>query len=486
MTTNAEAVATAARERRFDAELAAVLGADLARFEERGDSANVQKPWLAAALVLLGVAVTVLTAIAAAPDRTPLQGPAIYEPPLLTRIGVPTAGHLALLPSDARSVAMFCHEANRDFAPFARLHEIVAVDVNGPGLEVEWALDCLVPFASLPKLEVLAIPLQPAMTPAHLAVLAKSTSLRSLKLYLRRTLTVDDVRVLAALPRLERLSLCEGTLDAVTVRSLSDLPKLSTLELNAVVTDEAALLQLRSLHLLRALRFEMMGATPIAAPDAAGGIGAGLTPSVAAALRGLPVLESLELQTCEVSVRAIEELPTTLRSFALTRSPDTAADVYVAMQRLVRLQRLAVDGPWSSTTAEVQRVEGERTVMSAKSTVVENNAVQPSQAKLLQALPLVQLDYTGTLSSELRAALATTPSLREVRLHRATLDDVRAVAAVPNLERLVLFQSAKDAGDLECLKAARTLKRLELQYSNVKEVDAERVLPGVTIVVSPN
>lgn len=491
MTTNDDAaVLAAARERRFTAELAAVLDADVAAaafgdvsaaerswFAGRDGSRDARRSWFAAAVVLLGLAVTVLTALSTKRGTTALQQPQIHEPPQLPPlVGVSNATQLAALAPDVRNVGMFCNEQNRDFAPFARLPELVAADVNGPGFDGEWAADCFAPFATLPKLEVLGVPLQPRMTADHLRVLAKSRSLRSLTLHLRRALTADDVQALATLPLLSTLTLVDGSVDAACVHALSGLPRLWSLGLRAVEADEPTLEGLRDLHMLRALRLERMKTTPLLERGGNVGVGTGLTPAVAAALRSLPVFESLEIEECDVSAAAIAELPTTLRSLSLTRSA-VDAGVYDAMQRLVRLSQLGLDEP---STVVAQQVPAAAQVSM---TFVD---VLPSQERLLRALPLVRLDYTGTMSSGIRSTLALLPSLREVRLHRAEIDDLRAVAAIPKLERLVLSQSAKDLADLDCLKSARFLRRLDLRWSTLPKEAVERALPGVAVSVSPN
>jgi hypothetical protein len=482
---NDDGLRAAARGRRDDAELAAALGVSIAVVARAEPAPPRRGPFVRAAIVLLGVLVTVAVALYRRADDVVLQEPASYEPPVDSMPLVEDAAKLASWSPTQRAFYILVKPdagLARDLSPLARFPGLRTLLLMGPA---DWHEGVLAQLAALPRLEVLTIALGANCPPARLRELREVPSLRYLTLFLARALGPDDVQALAELPALTVLRLNNGALDAATVRALSTLPKLDALTLYAVDgCREDVLVELRTLHRLRQLELQVMG-TPRwpGAGDDRGTVG--LTPRVAEALQALPLLESLLLRNTAVSVAAIEALPKQLRRIGI-RSVHADAEVFAALRRFPELRWLDLAGGgrdtlWRGRSGDAA-IEAwiERELRDAP----PREAVWAAQAALLRETPARGLRYYGAVPAPVREALRGAP-LTSLLLERAVRDvgvDIDVAAALPELQQLTLDSCGATLEQLRPLAALAKLRQLTLLGTTGAELaDVRALLPKVTV-----
>jgi hypothetical protein len=462
-----------ARARRFDAELADVLavppGIPSAAAHSRGQR------WLVAALVLLGVATTFAVAWVARERTAVAQQPLDLDPPEIAAIVhcSSTVDDLRRWPADVSAArVLFVAGAPVDIEPLRRLTRLRWLSLLQP--LTAWSLADMQTIAGLRELEHLELKIAAAFPGERLAPLADLRALRSLTLFLDRPLRGDDVDALARFPALRSLSLYGGAVDAATLARLGTLAPLRSLELGDVEgANEDVLVALGALHQLQRIRFETMGDGAPAKPR-----NAGLTPRVARALRGLPSLRSLDLASTATSAEAIAELPESLTHVGFVRSPHAGPDVYAALTRFAKLQRLDL---------------GSGDAMPFQGAAPAENLVASAQATLLKRSAVRELRWAGPLPPPVRVVLPVMPldTLTLSRppvlavgadVARATADDVACAAGLPHLRRLVLDGCQLRLADLEPLRRAPKLAQLHLRWTlQLKADEVRALLPGVVV-----
>jgi hypothetical protein len=252
---------------------------------------------------------------------------------------------------------------------------------------------------------------------------------------------------------------------------LAKLPALRSLELGDIAgASEDVLVELGALRQLRRLRLDSMGETGIESDR-----NDGLTPRVAAALQALPRLRSLELSSTAVTAAAIEALPETLTHVGLVRVPHAGPDVYQALVRFPRLERLDL----GSYLGVPLRRGG---------ALVETTTLPPADLAEAQAAALLrsgarELRWVGVVPPAVRTALAGT-RVERLTLQFAEVDDIAAVATLPHLRRLVIdgFSKPVRTTDLAPLRAAPRLAELHLRWTmDAPRAEVSALLPGVTV-----
>ena len=485
---NESTIKAAARTRRFEAELAEVLGVEVEAVHE-SVAPQRGKVWLMAATAVLAALVTVAVAVQRGGTRAPLQEPVDYEPPSIA-CTVPFANNAADFDSfPATQLACGAIVGSEDEDVLGSLRRLTALRsflLMGDG---NWGKSALAPLGELPALESLQLPIGNNCPAEHLAALLPAPRLRFLHLSLSRPLRANDVAVLRRLPALTTLTLFGGAMDIVTMRELATVP-LVGLVLNSVDgCSEEVLVQLRTMHSLRHLELGGMGL--VAGPRAPDPDRVGLTVRVAKALAELPLFDSLVCRSSAVDPAALAALPSGLRRLGLLGAPHFGADVFAAAARRPGLQCLMLDpgdreSRWRvpSSDADTQAwVEAQFAAAPAR------EAVWAAQAELLRALPLRELRYLGPLPPDVWQALVGHP-LRSLWLERGP-QDLGLVAELPELNELTLdtisverqvFGEQQEPHDpVQLLAAAKKLRQLTLRWVFTDADAIRRRLPGVTV-----
>jgi hypothetical protein len=491
---NESTIKAAARTRRFEAELAEVLGVEVEALHEPVAPQH-GKVWLMAATAVLAALVTVAVALQKGGTPAPLQEPVAYEPPSIagTIPFVQNAADFDSYPAtQAAFVALVRSDQEDALDSLRRFTGLRSLLLMGDG---NWGNLALAPLGELPALESLQLPIGSRCTAEQLAALLPARRLRFLQLSLSRPLRANDIAVLRRLPALTTLTLSGGALDIATVRELATIPAVG-LALNAVDgCSEDVLVELRAMHQLRHFELGGMGVaagSKVLSPDHVG-----LTVRVAKALAELPMFESLVCRGSAVDPAALAALPSGLRRLGLLGAPHLGADVFAAAARWPGLQCLMLDpGDHESRwVGQYSDADTDALFEAPLAAAAARDAVWAAQAALLRTLPLRELRYHGPLPPVVRQALAGRP-LRSLWLERGH-QDLGVLAELPDLTELTLdgrgphrriFGEQQAASEpqapsdpLQPLAAAKKLRQLNLRWA-FGDADAIRQrLPGVTV-----
>jgi hypothetical protein len=466
-----------AEERLLDAALAQVLG------EPNPQRARATPAWLAAALVLLGVAVTAASmGLARATPRDEAQHAAPAPlPPAVDANGrqqleaLPATTTVSLragltLPADAAVLARF--GALRALTVSTANVRIAGVDTRGKARI--WSAppaDTLAPLAQLPALERLVLSSGIAVTPALLAPLARCARLRELELQGERV-ALDDalVTALRALPALRSLRLDLVPVDAAVVARLRSLPLTAVRLSRPIGFDEAAFAELLAWPELERLGFGDLGHTFGGKRNDDHAFWLPL-PDQWERLASLPRLRELELHGCALTDAHLAALPATLTALSLQRTQLTP-DGWQRLDRFTGLRHLEFS-PALPLLAE----QGRHTSHADRAT----DAI----ARALGALRLSSLRVQSMPTPALCAAIAAQPALVEVELRAVRVgaaDVVDALARAPALRRVTLcdhvLPTAFSAEQLAPLRDSRTLREVVLELC---EFRGERVLDEAAV-----
>jgi hypothetical protein len=427
------------------------------------------RPWLAAALVLLGVAVTAGTMwLARGGGRDAAQEPAALPPP----VRADGRNAIEALPKDTQNLdaGILSPAEARVFLGFASLRRLVLrpLDVQVGPINTRQKLPVwddppaavLAPIAKLPALESLQV-YGIATPPPVIAPLAGCAKLRELELSGDRVV-VDDafVQALAAIPGLRSLRFDLVQLDAAAVERLASL-RLCSLHLSRPIGFDAnAWHRLCKLKTLETLSLNDLGRSfSWHGKDHAFWMPA---PDDLRALGELTQLRRLELRACDFRDEHLAALPDSLRELGLF-SLELTPDGLRGLKRLGALRRLDV-----STRRYDLRVFATEPVELRRECA---NAI----ADAIQTLRLVELRFTGKLTPELQHAIATHAELAELEfpsLGAAELDALAELAKAPSLRRLRLVDASiptRLSPDLLApLRQCRSLQRLELFVVDVR------------------
>ena len=511
------AAITVAKERQLDWLLAEALGGAAAT--ARAGAARAAFPWLAAAVALfaVGAAVGVAWLRDDEPGAAPAQQPAAipwpecHGPDELERV---PAGGTALKCFD------FDDAACARLAPFVQLEhlDLSGMDVGEKGFAT-----------SLP------------ITDAGVAALAPLTGLRSLSLATCHQVKGASLRVLEAMPRLERLDLTYSGVETAAIERLVRVPALRELVLShCMAFHGSALAAVASIPGLR--RLELRGCPTIAADDAlhlaklkalrhldlrdcqgrfngqVAGIlevtefddigappklpvqdGIGITDAVVTALADLE-LETLLLGGSESLTDAIGEAVakmTTLRALDLSDLPKTTGALLAHVP--ARLEELRLDDNAQLAATELLRLPALPRLHTLGLSGVALD--DPSLRALLADKPLRTLGLGGRplrgkggdpradpppRPAATAALVAAIPTLEVLELRDAPFADRAFLAAIATLPRLrsldlTVTNLHLDRSDaLAGLAANRSITRLTLTWNRLS-ADALRALADLPL-----
>lgn len=477
-----EVARASAQERMFDVQLldalTSIAAADPLPKQATTYRRSPPARLLAAAIGLLGLAVTVLIAWQPSRPLSQAQNGSLAQNPTPSSAAMPAQRwiikpqDLATTPVNSENLAVYTNAID-DYKPLAGFAQLRRLMILGDGIP-EPTANSLVPLGKLAKLEELELPLQDEMLPDHLRALAKAKQVHSLRLHCKRVMTQADVQTLKAMPALRTLTVFGGELDAATVRSLSELPHLDELNLQSVAAcTEQVLTQLRMLHRLRRLGLSSMGeqllVTQLGETPTPG---AGLTPAVAMALRDLPLLQELKLVSCKVTTAALAALPSGLRRICIVRCPDTYPADVLALRHCRNLTEVSFDNHDVTRWLHAMPQDFLR----------EPAQLGDAQAELIRNLALTHFDYASTMPNAVRLAIASKPSLTHVKLLWFERDDLDALANVKNLKHLTLDEGrAVELQNLQVLTRCESLETLTVRHHDWQPAELQRMLPGVTV-----
>ena len=442
----------AAEERLLDAALAQVFAA-----RRRAAAPARTNPWLAAALVLLGVLVTATTMWLA---RGPLLDTAQEPAPLPPSVSADGRSAIEALPADTQHlVARVLEPAHMDvFRRFRALRKLVLIPLDmhiGPiNTRTKLAVwsnppgDVLAPIAELPALESLQLASSIAMPAAVLAPLARSASLRELHLA-GDGVVVDDafVKALAAIPSLRSLRFDLVRLDAAAIDRLARLP-LTSLRIDRPLDfDAAAWRRLCEMPSLDTLALSELGRTfHWQGKELSFWMPA---PEDLQALTTLQKLRRLELFACNCRDEHLAALPTSLSELSL-HNLELTPDGLRQLRRLAALRRLDVGTrrydlrPFVAAPQELRR------------------ACADAIAEAIDALRLTELRFHGDLTDELQRAIAAQPDLVELHVTNNRIGALDMLASAPALRRIKLCElSSPGLVTLDTLAALRGCKKLD-------------------------
>jgi hypothetical protein len=475
---NDATIKAAARTRRFEAELAEVLGVEFASVHEPA-SRRRTLPLLVAATALFAALITVALALHRHDAAALLQEPVGYEPPDIAST-IPLAQNpadLARFPATQAAIVAFLRSEDADtLAGLSRFPALRSLLLMADG---NWGEAALKPLGELPALESLNVSIGGNCPAAHLAALLPAPRLRFLQLSLSRPLRADDVAVLRQLPALTTLTLSEGAIDVATMRELATLPLAGLVLYSVDGCNEQVLVQLRAMHQLRHLELGAMGMA--AGPGTAAPDHQGLTVAVAEALAELPLFESLVCRSSAVDPAALAVLPAGLRRLGLLGAPHFGAEVFAAAARFSQLQCLMLDpgdreSRWRGKhdDAEVRAWIGAQVAAAPA-----REPVWAAQAALLRTLQPRELRYLGPVPPAVQQALAGS-TLRSLWLERAD-GDFELVTQLPDLTELTLDGIGLSREWLQSLTKGKQLRRLHVRWSGGDVEAFRKQLPGVTV-----
>jgi hypothetical protein len=458
----------AAEERLLDAALVQVL----ARPRHGVAPAAGATPWLAAALVLLGVLVTATTMwLGRAPAPAVVQEPA----PLPVHEVVRGRSEIEALPADTQHIAAYIMRP-ADVALFERFRslrkvDLIPLDVRFGPIETGrilpvWSAppaDLLTPLTRLPALECVRVTSRIVVSPALLAPLAASRSITELH-FEGEHVRVDDafVQALAAIPNLRALRFDLVRLDAAVIDRLR-LLKLTSLELSRPNGFDATAWQaLCATPSLEKVALEWLGR-----PDFFGGNGKQPywmpQPEDLRALGKLSKLRRVELHRSMVTDEHLESLPTSLTDLALD-GHELTPDGFRSLKRFTDLRSLRVaTRRYNLTVFATEPADLRR-------------ASADALADAIGALRLRSLNFEGEFSDELARAVAAQPDLADVYITTSHLGDLSPLANAPALRRLRvdLTSPGPTLDSLAPLRHCRHLESLTVWGSARRTPDRRR------------
>jgi len=414
--TNRNELEMAAEERLFAASLDEVSG-DCAVPRRR--IAAPRTRWVAAAIVLLGLAVVAGVVV------TSRSGPALalapQEPVPLPPV-VKVRGMAKLLKADRRVENLSCAIEGPDFGPlqeFVRLRALrVEQDHDLPHPTLVQSAWSLAPVARCTKLEFLSVGPLARFTTGELAPIVALPSLRSLELVgAEKNIDADFVAVLAKLP-LRSLVLHAVHILPEGLRALGELPLLERLELrDCTGLEKCDLKPLYRLRQLRALALRGVGRPRVhsggpVGPGGAGGTGVSIelpevrdgkfvltvtAEWVAGLAKAMPNLRELDLAECRIDDEVVAALPRALTFLGLRATLGYGESGVEAVGALPELRTLAIGDPivWD---------------------IKIGLAPVATWLPLLPQKKLQRIEFTGVATPELITALAAQSGLRELRL----------------------------------------------------------------------
>jgi len=497
---------TIAKERQLDWLLAEVLGAPPAAART---PAWPPRPWLAAAVVVLGLGVAFGTALLRQPDpTTPAQDP--VEAIEWHECHGP--GQIDAIPADVTNLKCFDFDDAAivrliGFAELQRL-DLSGMDVNGRG----YATSLPITDAGIRPLENLVQLQWLSLAGCHEVKGETLRALESLPRLAHLDLTYTGVQSpaverLANLPRLQELSLSYCMqFHGRSLAEVARLPGLRRLELRGCTTLSAAdvmhlarLTQLRHLDLrdcqgrYRGQRAAMLDDVtageerePPPPPPVEDGIG--ITDASVAALVDLP-LATLLLGGSESLTDAIGATIArmgTLRRLDLSNLPQTTGALLAMVP--VGLQSLDLSDNEQYGDAELSRLpalpELRHLALGGMPLLTDAGIVAQLAGRRLVTLSLRGLTETGKgadrrqrrmLMGDVVDAIAAQPDLRELDLSRTAFLDgpqMAQIAGLPALERLDLTSCLLPPGVLIRLAQSGSLRSLTLTWCLGLDPDA--------------
>ncbi|MBL8754974.1 MAG: hypothetical protein JNK15_16840 [Planctomycetes bacterium] len=423
--------------------------------------------WLAAALLLLGLAVVTMVwvgvanygdAVAQQPEPLPLP-PEVdgKSPAAIAALPATTENLVARLvdPRDLQVVTRFARLRGLRLWPKPNFVGMGSLDSmwNNPPAEL------LQPLCQLPNLEVLGLPDELTITPALLAPLAGHPRLRELRL-VRDRFTIDEgfVAALARIPKLESLHLSFVPLNPDAMRLLATVPLRSIAFEHCPGLDAGGWQGLVAMQHLRRISFREWDwnvvAGQIKTPP-------GWHPAAddLQQLQRLPHLHCLELRRCNVGDEQLAALPDRLTTLRLTGSKLTAEGIG-ALRRLLALRTLEFDAK-SSSSVLASRFEPDR------------DDLADAFAAALAPLRLQSLDYRGALTADVAAAIGAQRHLRELAVASKVPAGPHTTAMFRRLGlRQLLWHAPLDAAVLTAIAAQPELVDLELRADTITDLEA--------------
>ncbi len=458
-----------AEERLLDAALAQV-------FARRRAATAPARPWLAAALVLLGVAVTAATMwLARGAERDAAQEPAPLPPQ------VPAEGKAAIeaLPTDTENLAaVILHPDHaKVLSRFPKLRRLVLspLDVRIASVNTRKKLavweqpppDLLAEVAQLPALESLQIGARIAVTPAVLEPLRRCAGLRALELSGEHVVFDEAfVAALAAIPSLRALQLHSVRADAAAIAKLRTTPITALHTFSTAGFDAEAWTALCAWKELEALSFGGLGRqhTFVAGMPTETSWRPG--PDELRRLAELPKLRSLTFRGCDLRDDDLLALPTGITELELAIHELTPAG----------LQHLRRFGALRSLSIGTARF---RTGFFDQTPASERAAAADAVAEALGTLRLQRLSYYGAVLGPLPQAIAAQPDLAWLSLTTGSFgqQDLAEIAKAPALHFLRLSTDAigntLPVETFAPLRQSRSLRTFQLY------VNEERGAPGL-------
>jgi hypothetical protein len=476
---NRERVIHPAEERLLDAALVQLF-APVSRQAVRGPH-----PWLAAALVLLGVVVTATTMWLArdAADDTAQEPVTLPLPP---SVSIEGKAALEALPVDTEnliaSILLPGHSAALARLPKLRRLVLCPLDVHIGPINTRKILpvwdappaDWLVDVARLPALESLQISFQIKTSPALLAPLARCTTLRELELH-GEHVQLDDTMIaaLAAIPSLRSLRFDLVSMPVDAIAKLARL-RLTSLRLSrSPGFDAASWRELCRLKSLQELKLTYLGrSTGMRGGNQTSWMPA---PEDLRALAALPDLRRIELHQCACTDEHLASLPDTLTGLGL-RNLELTPDGFRSLQRFGALRDLHVGTRRYSPNVFVDEPAGLRRDCAA------------AVAAAIGTLRLRSLELEGEFTPELGRAVAAQPDLTDLQVSSHRIGDVGELAAAPALRRLLLSElrtpGLMTIDTLAPLRACPRLESLELYVHEGLDVADVQKLFGDRVVVT--
>lgn len=449
-----------AEERLLDAALTQVFA------QWRREMTAPARPWLAAALVLLGVTVTAATMwLARGVDRDAAQEPAAL-PPAVSADGKDA---IEALPADTENLIARILQPDHAavLSRFPKLRRLVLnpLDVRIAGIDTRKKMpvweqpspDLLAEVAQLQALESLQISFQIALSPAVLEPLRRCTSLRSLELS-GKHVVLDDAfaAALAAIPSLRSLQCNLVRIDAAAITKLRTTRITALHSFSTAGFDAEAWSALCAWPELEELSFGTLGRknTFVAGLPTETSWRPG--PDELRRLGALPKLRSLTFRGCDLRDEDLAALPANITELELANHELTPA----GFQHLRRFGKLR------SLDLGIARWRG--SAVFDQTPAAERAAAVAALAEALGTLRLQRLAFQGAVLGPLPQAIATQPDLVWLSLHTGSVEepDFAAIAKAPALRELRL--STDTIGNkqpievLAPLAQSRSLRTLEL------------------------
>lgn len=288
------------------------------------------------------------------------------------------------------------------------------------------------------------------LTDAGLRSLVRFNTLESLHLQIPRDGGAEALASLAALPRLERLTLrfCPAT--AEHLRAVARFPKLQALGLHELETTNEAIAELAAAKGLRTLSLEGIG------------VGDRVMPIVAR----FPALESLHLDETQVTDAGLAPLAgRNLRKLVVPPRAQTALGLEHYLAALAPDAPLGLED-WPVAKELLPAIERIPAKRLATTTFQVDDLSEEALARLAAAPGVEGLRFTGR-----------TPQLTSEEL-------VRALAGAKRLRRLDLGPRRLSVELLERLVALDSIEELGVVDGHAGEVDLSRLrqLPGLRVL----